>query len=366
VRFYVDGLRYQRSAGTRNRRLADRIGQRWKDQVIARRFQVVELDPYLTVGQLAERFLNSATSRPFHHQRLRLLLPYLAEGRVARLTRSQIEDYRLARRTSGGVRDATVNRDLSVLRRVLNWAVEEGLIPVNPLGRLRLPAERVEPRPVMSIPEEDALLAAVPPEFQNVIIAALDTGMRRGELLSQRWEHLDFTRELLFVSRSKTAAGEGREIPLTRRLSQILYAFRQDEGIVFGMRQNSISSIRRAWKAAVRRARLRHFRFHDLRHSFNTRLMEAGVMPDVRMALMGHTSGQQVHARYTHVGVHAKREAVARLEQWVDQQRRKEVLSQQKPIDQNQEGGERPQVRAQPLAAATPTLMEVHKTANRF
>jgi integrase len=173
----------------------------------------------------------------------------------------------------------------------------------------------------MSPEEEDCVLDAAAPHIRLIVIAALDTGMRRGELLHQRWEHVHLTRGLLYVSRSKTAGGEGREIPLTRRLYEMLCSIRTDEGPVFRYESRPITTFDRAWKSALRRAQVRHFRFHDLRHAFATRLMEAGVMPDVRMALMGHSTGHRVHARYTHVALPAKREAIVRLEKWVQQQR---------------------------------------------
>ncbi len=318
---YVEGLRYQVSTRSRNRRLAEKIEQCQREQIVARLFQLVEADPHLTFGELAERFLSSAETRLFHRERLKKLLPHFGDCRVARLVKSQLDAYRQTRRASDLVEDSTVNRDLSVLRRILNWAVDEKLLPSNPLGRLRFAAERPQPRPVMSMAEEEALLAVMPIETQPLAIAALDTGMRRGELLHQRWEHIDLARAVLFVSHSKTAGGEGREIPLTRRLYQVLSASRRAEGIVF--RSQSITSLNTAWRIALRRAQLRHFRFHDLRHTFNTRLLEAGVISDVRMALMGHASGQRVHARYTHVSVPVKREAIARLEDWVKQQQHK-------------------------------------------
>src|SRR5260370_12767130 len=83
------------------------------------------------------------------------------------------------------------------------------------------------------------------------------------------------------------------------------------------MRGAPLSWIRKGWLGALKRAKLRHFRFHDLRHTFNTRLMEAGVIQDVRMALMGHSVGSRVHSIYTHVELPVKREALARLEEWV-------------------------------------------------
>jgi len=72
----------------------------------------------------------------------------------------------------------------------------------------------------------------------------------------------------------------------------------------------------------VRRAGIRPLRFHDLRHTFNTRLMEAGVMQEVRKALMGHSSGEDVNSIYTHVELPAKREAVRRLEAWTELQKK--------------------------------------------
>jgi integrase len=77
----------------------------------------------------------------------------------------------------------------------------------------------------------------------------------------------------------------------------------------------------------LKNARIRHVRFHDLRHTFNTRLMEAGVMQEVRMALMGHSTGASVHATYTHIELPVKREAIRKLEAWKANQQ--EQLKQQ-------------------------------------
>src|ERR1700716_4007981 len=148
-------------------------------------------------------------------------------------------------------------------------------------------------------------------------IAALDTGMRRGEITHQRWEDIDFYSRVLSVTRSKTPEGESREIPLTDRLFKLLSEQRQKEGVVFGYQGEQVTIIKRSWKTALKNAGVRHLRFHDLRHTFNTRLMEAGVLQEIRMALMGHSSGEEINAIYTHVEFPAKREAIRKLEAWV-------------------------------------------------
>ena len=105
-----------------------------------------------------------------------------------------------------------------MLRHILYWAVDEQLLAANPLARLKMARERRTRRQVLSVAEEQMLLGGAKDHLHSMIIAALDTGMRRGEITSQRWEDVDFSRRLLFVTRSKTPEGESREIPLTERL----------------------------------------------------------------------------------------------------------------------------------------------------
>jgi integrase len=200
---------------------------------------------------------------------------------------------------------------------MLFWAVDEGLLAGNPLSRMPMVRERRKPRPVLTLGDESRLRSAAAPHLQALILAALNTGMRRGELLSQRWEHIDFTRRVLSVTHSKTAGGEAREIPLSTCFYELLITMRQPEGIVFRFKKRPLRLIKTAWKAAIRRAGIRHHRFHDLRHTFNTRLLEAGVMQEVRKALMGHSSGEDVHAIYTHVELPLKRDAIRKLEEWI-------------------------------------------------
>src|SRR5262249_28374085 len=119
---------------------------------------------------------------------------------------------------------------------------------------------------------------------------ALDTGMRRGEITGQRWEDVDFDRKVLFATRSKTPEGESREIPFTDRLHELLLKMRKPEGLIIGFNGKPVHAIKHGWKLTLKRASIRHVRFHDLRHTFNTRLMEAGVLQEIRMALMGHST----------------------------------------------------------------------------
>jgi integrase len=323
---WVDGVRHAKSTGTANRRRAERSDQLFKEELRLKREGLAEPQPEMTFGELAARFLADGAPRPYHKDRLKVLLPYWGLTPIGRITKAQARDYRAHRHAEKRLSDTTVNRDLGALRHLLFWAMDEGFLLANPLNRVPMVRERRKPRLMVTVAEEDKLLAAAAPHLRSIIIAALDSGMRRGEILGQRFEHIDFSRRLLYVTRSKTAGGEAREIPLTDRLFEELERRRKPEGPVFLFHEKPIVKIKTAWKTAIRRAGIRYVRFHDLRHAFNTRLMEAGVMQEVRKALMGHSSGEDTNAIYTHVELPAKREAIRKLEAWATEQRTANAL----------------------------------------
>ncbi|MGH9611786.1 MAG: tyrosine-type recombinase/integrase [Bryobacteraceae bacterium] len=328
---YRDGIRHQYSTGTSNRKRAETIETKLKEEINDRRFDIVEADPRMTFGALAARFAASGSVRPHHLYHLKFLLPFFAETPILRITKSMAEEFRRVRHSHNpSIKEATINRDLGVLRHILYWAVDERFLAANPLARLKMARERRTRRQVLSVAEEALLLGAAKDHLHTMIVIALDTGMRRGEITSERWGDIDFPRRLLFVTRSKTPEGESREIPLTSRLFELLSKNRQPEGLVIAFRGGPVRIVKRAWKTALGNAGVRHLRFHDLRHTFNTRLMEAQVLQEVRMALMGHSAGSTVHATYTHIELPVKREAIAKLEAWKIHQKRTAATARRK------------------------------------
>jgi integrase len=332
---WVEGVRHSKSTGTTSRREAEGIERQFREELNRRRHQIQKASPEMIFADLAARFLADGSPRPYHLERLKIILPYFGEAPIGRISKPLVREFRRDRRKEKPrLTDTTLNRDVEVLRHLLYWAVDEGFLTTNPIARIHLPKQRRKPRPILGFAEEDKLLAAASPHLRQIAIAAIDSGMRRGELLHQLWEHVDFNRRLLLVTHSKTVGGEAREIPLTARLAELLSSFKQPEGLVFTFKGRPIHRIKTAWKAAIRRSGIRYSRFQDLRHTFNTRLMEAGVVQDVRKALMGHSSGDEVNSLYTHVELPVKREAIRKLEAWVEAERRNlEKAAQGEPHD---------------------------------
>ena len=312
---YQQGVRHARSTKTGNRRIAEQIDQKHKEELALRSAQLTDLKPQMKFAELTGRFLAEGEAKAWHRDRLKLLLPYFGDTAISRIGKSQVRQYRQERHRQKTLTETTVNRDIECLRHLLYWAVDEGLLAANPIARIRLERERRKKKPVLNLEEEALLLPAASLHLRNIVITALDTGMRRGEILHQRWDDVDFARRLLYVTHSKTPEGEAREIPLTQRVFDLLSTLRKDSGLIFTFGGLPIHSLKTGWKAAIRRAGIRYIRFHYLRHTFNTRLLELSVPREVRMALLGHTFGD-THESYEHVELPLKREAIKKLEAW--------------------------------------------------
>lgn len=320
---YVNGVRHVGSTGTSNRRQAERIAQQIVEDLNNRRHRVPNANPDVTVGAAAARFIAEGLATPYYLDRLKHVLAFFSGVPIRDLNPSLIRKYRQDRHgANASLKPATVNRDLAVLRRLCNWAVEEEIVPASPLGRLRMERERRTKRPVVSVREEKLLMAHAPVHLRRIVLCALDTGMRKGEILSERWEDVDFDNRILHVTRSKTPEGESRIVPLTHRVYEMLLTIRKDRGIVFTYGDSPVKIVKTSWAGSLRRAGLRHLRFHDLRHTANSRLMLAGVMQEVRRELVGHSSqhSRDVNDRYTQIGLAELTDAIRKLEAWLEKQ----------------------------------------------
>ena len=195
---------------------------------------------------------------------------------------------------------ASVNRELSLLRQIFVFAEAEDFISRNPFQRAKniisAAAEVCRDR-TLSTREEKLLLAACENEdrkhIKPIIICALDTTMRKGELLKLRWRDVDFRSGVITVQATNTKTETTRRIGMSARvkdeLAQLWELSPKDESLlVFGIENN----INRAWRSALDKADLldTNLHFHDLRHSSITRLIRGGVPASEVMKISGHTS----------------------------------------------------------------------------
>lgn len=231
-----------------------------------------------------------------------LRLP-IANLTLTQINASHFSTYREKRLKE--IKPATLNRQLSVVRHAFEIAMHEWDIPLreNPLikfKRLRVNDarnRRMEPK------EWEAINLAVSvcrnPFMMPLIRLALETAMRRGELLSLQWEHIDFASRTTFIPVTKN--GHSRTIPLTSEAINILQevrAMKADNKFVFsGVTGNAADHV---WNRIMQRAQIENLHFHDLRHEAITRFFERGLsVPEVAL-ISGHRDFRMLF-RYTHL-----------------------------------------------------------------
>jgi integrase len=200
---------------------------------------------------------------------------------------------------------ASVNRDLACLSKILSMAFDNELIDSNPMRRVRMLKESPSRERFITAEEEKRLFAQLTgrrDHLRSVVTIALNTGMRRGEILALQWEHVNFLARTIFIARSKT--GRTRTIPMNDIVFKELIRLKQDAGpkdFVFSNARTgvNIDSIKTGWRNACEKAGLVNLRFHDTRHTFATRLRANGIHEwDIR-DLLGHASARMTSV-YTH------------------------------------------------------------------
>lgn len=196
----------------------------------------------------------------------------------------------------------TVRRDLSILSHAFSVAMREWGLPiiVNPVTRIDKPKSAKGRDYRVTKDALNKLLIGCSKgrnkELQFVISLAMHTAMRRGELLSMRWEHIDFNQETLSIPKAKN--GYSRVIPLCCEALSILITLGPKEGgYIFTM---SANALRLSWERLRKRVDLQELHFHDLRHEAISRFFEMGLsLPEVAL-ISGHREPRML-MRYTHL-----------------------------------------------------------------
>lgn len=232
---------------------------------------------------------------------------------VSEITRETVRDFSAALERKGLAPKSRANA-LGTLHSLIEFAIDEGwMIGENPVKRVAKPA-RAETDPdvhFLETEEVEALLRAVPDDALGRVervmyLTAAMTGMRQGELFALRWRDVDWTARRIRVRRNFVRGEFGtpkskrssRSVPLASRVAAELEllsresTWKGDDDLVFAHpetgRPIDRSKLLKRFKAALRRAEVRPVRFHDLRHTFGTRMAAQGVPMRVLQEMMGH------------------------------------------------------------------------------
>jgi integrase len=273
--------------------------------------------------EFAERYgkLVSIHKRSYASEvyRLQTLNGFFGKYRLGDLRAEDAEKFKMERCKT--VQPATVNRELGNLKNMMAVACKWSILERNPFAGVKLLHVPQKPERVLSGAEEVALLAACDkvraPHLRPIIILALNTGMRKGEILSLEWPQVDPDQRMIRVLNSKSEAGQ-RSIPMNGAVHSLLSTLPRHRGtpLVFPSHRNPGQRMRDhkvGFLKAVRLAGIPHIRFHDLRHTFATRLVRAGADIITVQRLLGHAKISMT-ARYAHSLLHDRIAAVKLLD----------------------------------------------------
>lgn len=288
----------------RTKAAAERWAREIEQDMDNGRWLEASVDAPTTLTELLERYLKEVSSKKKGYQD--------EIYRIRRVMRSEIgavplenlqapmfaswRDQRLQE-----VSAPTVRKDLAIINHAINIAMREwGIgIVVNPLAKVSRPAPNKARDRRLEDGEYQKLMDAMS-SCRNVLIRpivqfALETAMRRGEILSLKWGDVDLDARVALLTDTKN--GESRRVPLSSKAIEILESLQKESEIVFDTTGNSI---RMAFDRVLSRAEIEGLRFHDLRHEATSRLFEKGFNIMEVSSITGHKDLSMLK-RYTHL-----------------------------------------------------------------
>ncbi len=324
----ASGRRTRRSTGTTDRREAEAILAKWR--VEAHREKHWDEQPSRTFDELMLLYLDAVSKNKRGGAErdissLKRLTPFFTGIELHKISSREVRKY-IAQRKSEGVGPGTINKEIGLLSSALNWARSELEWDIsNPVSgrRLKEPEGRIR---WLTKAEAMALIKAAnkerkAPHLADFIRLALNTGMRSGEMLGLEWRRVDLQEGLIYLEAGDQKSGKVGSVPMNKEARAAIIArarFRSEccpgsHWVFCNMDGRRIQSVKRSFATACKRAGIKDFTPHDMRHTCAAWLVQAGVSIREVAELLRH-SDIRITMRYAHLSPENVRAAVAMLE----------------------------------------------------
>ncbi len=317
-----------------NRRMAELALAKCQTKILEgrfldqRRFRPIPFSNFAVIFD--EKYLRLKPAYQTHKCRLKRMIDFFRNRQLSSISSFDISRFKvliLSQKTlrKTNTKPATFNRYVTLLKVMFNMAVEWGFLPSNPIKGVTKEKEPLKEIRALTPAEKYSLLQAAmvdTAEIYALITIALNTGLRTGDIMKFRMDAVQLSNKRLDISMGKT--GKVLNVPLNDGVIEAIKALDKNEGeLLFPPRRVRIVAetkgeprrdFRRAWERVKREAGIRNLRFYDLRHTFATDLMKAGVHLRVVQELLGHTTPLMTQ-RYAHVQDVDKKLAVEKLQE---------------------------------------------------
>ena len=319
IDYYFSGRRKRERIGP-DKRLAETVFRKRKVEIAEGKFLDKRKVPRCSFNELALLYLEWAKVNhggyASTHSRVKQLKEEFGDSQLSEITPLMVDTY--VTRRAALRKPATVNRELQILHHMFCKAQEWGKALDNPVKHQRPLRANNRRLRYLSLEEIERLLAIADESLRPLLITALHTGLRRGELFHLTWHDVDFKQGIIRVVRTKN--GERREIPTSATLQATLQRLprRLDSEHVFpGKTGHGLVDIRKRFRRALAEAEIEGFVFHDLRHTFASHLVMSGVDLMTVKEFLGHKDIKMT-LRYAHLAPDYKRSAISRLDTYMD------------------------------------------------
>lgn len=289
MRFTYQGRQVRRSTETPDEKLAQRIYDKVRGQIAEGKWFEREPGEEISVNKLLDRYLadhskpNKAATTARRDKSLAAhLRKHFGHLMLTQVRPSVITEYKSHRRKKGAS-PKTINSELTLLSHAYTLAMREWeWVAQNPVQRVSREKVRNYLERWLTVEEEERLLAASPPWLQEIIVFAINTGLRQSEILNLQWPLVDLFRRTITLLEQKNG---GRDtLPVNGSVLAVLKArvrvrSAKTDSVFYNGAENRMDAwdLLRAFYKALETAKIEGFRFHDLRHTFATRLVQAGV-----------------------------------------------------------------------------------------
>jgi len=320
VDYYTPDRKRRRKLAGKKKADADRLLRTLHTSIAAGEYVDASKVPGFTdyAATFMERYGNGKASLREGTSRIARLKAYFGTRKLSSITVADIENYRITRLGEPDKRDkkskisrSTVDREITILRSMLSKAVKWGLLAKNPANAVEdYKADKKRTR-FLTIEEIRGLKRATKRTHSAIlrpaVILALETGMRKGELLGLRWQDINFEAGQILIRETKS--GEDRRVPMSRRARWVLaklaardplheWVF-QTEGRDGGPKR--AGDIKTPWARALTLAQVEDLHFHDLRHTFASHFAMKGGNLYALAKILGHASPKMTLDTYAHL-----------------------------------------------------------------
>lgn len=287
--FTHQGKQYRRSTETEDKKLATRIFDKIKGEIAEGKWFEKQPGDGCKFKDLMAKYMmeySAVNKAASSHKRDKSLLAHLlevfGERYLTEITPVMISEYKVMRREKGAS-PRTINYEITLMSHAFNIAIREwDLARENPVKKVRKERVSNNIERWLSLEEEKRLLKTAPKWLADIIVFAINTGLRQSEILNLKWSQIDVDRRTLTIYEQKNRNVD--TLPLNKTVMDLLNEKikQKKEGAEYVFCNKLLKPVLfrnliRAYQNAIKRAGIDNLRFHDLRHTFATRLVQNGV-----------------------------------------------------------------------------------------